>query len=67
MHLIKNLNYKKSSKIKHDVNFRNNFTKEIITADIVKEEEIGGKTFYVVKIGSRILKFSKEGYSILKN
>lgn len=53
-------------KIKPNTNFKNNITKEVHTGDIINEEEIEGKRFYIVKIGPRVLKFSKEGYSIVK-
>ncbi|NDG30620.1 hypothetical protein EB118_11185 [bacterium] len=57
---------RKAYKIKPNTNFKNNITKEVVSGDIINEEEIEGKRFYIVKIGPRVLKFSKEGYSILK-
>ena len=52
--------------IRPNTNFKNNITKEVLVGDIINEEEIEGKRFYIVKIGPRVLKFSKEGYSIMK-
>lgn len=54
-------------KVKPNISFRNNVTKEITIGDIINEEEIEGKLFYVVRIGPRLLKFSREGYSIIKS
>ena len=54
-------------KVKPNISFKNNITKEITVGDIVNEEEIEGRRFYIVKIGTRFLKFSKEGYSIVKS
>lgn len=54
-------------KVKPNISFKNNITKEITVGDIVNEEDIEGKRFYIVKIGPRYLKFSKEGYSIVKS
>jgi len=54
-------------KVKPNISFKNNITKEVTVCDIVNEEEIEGKRFYIVKIGPRILKFAKEGYSIVKS
>ena len=53
-------------KIKPNVRFKNNITNEVIRGDIVNEEFIDGKQFYVVKIGPRFLKFSKDGHTLLK-
>jgi hypothetical protein len=53
-------------KIKPSVRFKNNITNEVTRGDIVNEEFIDGKQFYVVKVGPRLLKFSKEGYTLLK-
>ena len=57
---------RKAYKIKPNNNFKNNITKEVVSGDIINEEEIEGKRYYIAKIGPRVLKFSKEGYSILK-
>lgn len=54
-------------KVKPNISFKNNVTKEVTVGDIVNEEDIEGKHFYVVKIGPRFLKLSKEGYSIVKS
>lgn len=53
-------------KIKPNVRFKNNITNEVTRGDIVDEEYIDGKQFYVVKVGPRLLKLSKEGYTLLK-
>lgn len=53
-------------KVKPNIIFKNNITKEVLSGDIINEEDIEGRRFYIVKIGPRVLKFSKEGYSIVK-
>lgn len=41
----------------------NRLTKEGITGDLINEDEIDGKKFYVMKVGPRVLKLSKDAYS----
>jgi len=53
-------------KVKPNVRLKNNFTNEVTRGDIVNEEFIDGKQFFVVKVGPRFLKFSKEGYTLLR-
>ncbi|NBW58391.1 hypothetical protein EBR43_11585 [bacterium] len=53
-------------KVKPNIFFKNNITKEVVNGDIINEEEIEGRRFYIVRMGSRVLKFAKEGYSIVK-
>ena len=53
-------------KTKPNVRLKNNITNEVTRGDIVDEEYIDGKQFYVVKVGPRLLKLSKEGYTLLK-
>ena len=51
---------------KTNVRLKNNVTNEVTNGDIVNEEEIEGKQFYVVRVGPRYLKLSKEGFSLMK-
>jgi hypothetical protein len=44
----------------------NRFTNEVIECDILHEEEIEGKKFFVIKAKNRILKLSKEAFNIKK-
>ena len=53
-------------KVKPNVRLKNKFTNEVTRGDIVDEEYIDGKQFYVVKVGPRLLKLSKDGYTLLK-
>ena len=55
-----------SYKIKHGAVLKNKITNETTTGDIVNEENIDGKMFYVLKVGPRFLKLAKEGYSLIK-
>lgn len=40
----------------------NRLTNEYISGDLINEDEIDGKKFYVMKIGARVLKLSKDAY-----
>lgn len=53
--------------VKFDVVFKNKINNEIIIGDVINEEEIDGKHFFVVKNGQRSYKLAKEGYSIVKH
>lgn len=44
----------------------NRLTTETVVGDIINEEEIDGKRFFVVQIGQRILKLSKDAYTAKK-
>jgi hypothetical protein len=53
-------------KIKENVTLKNIFNTGDIIGDIINEEEIEGKPFYVVRSNNRVLKLSKEAYLIRK-
>lgn len=44
----------------------NRFNNEQITGDLINEDEIEGKKFYVMRVGPRVLKLAKEAYSTKK-
>lgn len=50
-----------------DVLIKNVVTNERTRCDIINEESIDGKLFYVVRMGPRIFKLAKEGYSLVKS
>ncbi len=53
-------------KPKINAKLKNALSNEIITVDILNEEEIDGKKFWVVKQGPRILKLSKDAFALVK-
>jgi hypothetical protein len=53
---------KKTYKIKPDVRLRNKFNNEVVAGDVVNEEEIEGKLFWVIKQNARTMKLAKEAY-----
>ncbi len=57
---------KVSLNLKHNHTLINRFTNEVIDCDILHEEEIEGKKFFVIKAKNRILKLSKEAFNIKK-
>ncbi len=62
-----NLKNKFVSKI--NVILVNRFNNEVIECDIINEDEIEGKKFFVVKAAhtARILKLAKDAYTIKRN
>ena len=41
----------------------NHFNNESLTGDLINEDDIEGKKFYVMRINGRVLKFAKDSYS----
>jgi hypothetical protein len=41
----------------------NRLNNEQIAGDLVNEDEIEGKQFYVMRVGTRLLKLAKDAYS----
>lgn len=55
-----------SYKIKPNSKLKNSLSNEIIIVDIINEEEIDGKKFWVVHRNGRTLKLSKDAFSLVK-
>lgn len=51
---------------KKNVLLKNSFSNEKLLCDIINEESIDGKLFFVVRIGQRVLKLAKESHSLVK-
>jgi hypothetical protein len=51
-------------KVKEHVLLKNAFNNSDIVGDIINEEEIDGKLFYIVKSNNRVLKLAKDAYTI---
>jgi hypothetical protein len=54
-------------KPKLSVKFKNKLNNETIVGDIINEESIEGKSFWVVKVNMRTLKLSKDAYALSGN
>lgn len=52
--------------VKENVLLKNNFNSGDIVGDVINEEEIEGKSFYVVRSNNRVFKVAKEAYTIRK-
>lgn len=59
-------NNKPSYKVREHVTLKNIFNTGDIICDIINEEEIDGKMFYVVRANNRVFKVAKEAYIIRK-
>lgn len=55
---------KQTYTIKEKITLVNRLNNEHVICDIINEEEIEGKRFYIVKSKNRILKLSKEAFAI---
>ena len=53
-------------KAKPNVKLKNVMTNEVVTVDILDEEDIEGKKFWIVRSKQRLLKLSKDAYSLVK-
>jgi hypothetical protein len=53
--------------VKPNVLFKNKINEVSYVGDIINEEEIEGKGYYVVKINGRVQKLAKEGFVITRN
>ena len=49
--------------IKPNYTLVNRFNNEQITGDLINEDEIEGKKFYVLRVNGRVLKLAKDAYS----
>lgn len=54
---------------KLNVTFVNRFNNEVVTGDIINEDDIEGKKFFVVKTAqsARVLKLAKDAFTIKKS
>lgn len=49
--------------VKPNYTLYNCLTNEAVTGDLINEDEIEGKKFYVMRINARVLKLAKDAYS----
>ena len=52
-------------KIRQNVTLKNAFNNTSTTGDIINEEEIDGRAFYVIKCNGRVQKLAKEAHTIV--
>ena len=52
--------------VKRNVTLTNRVTNETITGDIINEDDIEGRPFFVIKSGARVMKLAKDAYIIKK-
>jgi hypothetical protein len=52
--------------VKHNVTIINKLTNEKIIGDIINEDDIEGRQFFVLRSGSRVLKLAKDAHQIKK-
>lgn len=59
---------KRQQIVKQNITLQNRFNNELITGDVLSEDEIEGKKFFVVRTGqpSRVLKLAKDAYTLKK-
>lgn len=48
---------------KQNITLYNRLNNEVITGDLINEDEIEGQKFYVVRVNNRVLKLHKEAYT----
>jgi len=51
--------------IKKNITLKNRLNSEMFKGDIVNEENIDGKMFYVLKCNGRFFKFNKDSFTVL--
>lgn len=53
-------------KTKPNITLKNRLNNQLIVGDIINEEEIDGKQFWVIKSNNRTLKLAKDAYTMSK-
>ena len=48
------------------VTLKNRYNSEIIKGDIINEDTIDGRVYYVMQVNNRTIKCAKESYTITK-
>ena len=52
--------------VKKNVTLFNRLNNESVTGDLINEDEIEGKKFFVMRVGPRVMKLAKDAYNIKK-
>lgn len=53
-------------KVRYNITLKNIFNNTDFVGDIINEEEIEGKGFYVLKVNNRVYKLAKDAHTLLK-
>lgn len=53
--------------VKRNFTLFNQLNNESVTGDLINEDEIEGRKFYVMRIGPRVMKFAKDAYTPKKS
>jgi len=53
--------------VKKNFTLFNQLNNESVTGDLINEDEIEGRKFYVMRIGQRVMKFAKDAYTPKKS
>lgn len=53
-------------KIKPNVTLKNRVNNQTVVGDIIGEEEIDGKQFWIIRSNNRALKLAKDAYTMSK-
>jgi hypothetical protein len=61
-----NVNRRPTYETKTNVHFKNRMNEGTYVGDIINEEEIEGKGYYVVRINGRVQKLAKEAFIITR-
>lgn len=60
-------NQKQKFNIRQNVKFKNKLNSEVVIGDLINEEEIEGRNYFVIRNPKGgIVKLTKEAYAILK-
>lgn len=53
-------------KVQPNVTLKNRFNSDTVQCDIINEDSIDGKLYYVVRQNGRVVKYSKESFSVMR-
>lgn len=56
-----------TQKPKLNVLLKNALTNEVVKVDILRDDEIEGKKFWIVKMNQRVLLLAKDAYSVVRS
>lgn len=56
-----------TQKPKLNVLLKNALTNEVVKVDILRDDEIEGKKFWIVRMNQRVLLMAKDAYSVVRS
>ena len=62
----RNFSRRRTYTVRPNLYFKNRMNEGSYFGDLIDEEEIDGKTYYVVKINGKVQKLSKEAFVIVR-